>query len=801
MSKDTFLTYEIQEQKVQYTIGDIERPGVQKGEIYNLYMGMPGKPGKDGATGPQGPAGQGVPAGGVAGQYLVKSSSTDYDTEWSNNISNPDKLGASRILIRFKDNAQSKTISLQLGPGVNYTGGQTIEWGDGTSFIQESYQYGTYTHTYDDFGEYELVFYGNNANPHNVDIRGLSSSISPYDDVAIARGIVGSGCLYWNIGSLKSEMYRESDLSAWYETFGLGRTLGTFATYTGLTGEIRLPRCQSYKEVIGYAPNLRAVIFPDGRGNSGVNMSLDNPFYQQRDFLVNLYKIVFECPVPPSVSNFALPTTCQIIVPWSADHSVVAAYKAANGWSTYASQIVEADAPINTGLPEGGTQGQILAKTSSTDYDTEWVNAPTSGDVTHDVILKINTSSTQPLTFRGNAETIDWGDGTVTSPATRGTVHQYAEGGDYTITIDGITDWGDSSQSGISRSIFSCDVILEVEINTTSIGDHAFTECRSLTSVKAPNVQELGTRTFYNCSGLTGDINKMIPTWNLTRIKSWCFYETAFTGIFDASHIIFRKENGYPDQFDYAFPHRIYSIKLPELAVSLELKGVDYLESLVIPDGTRVICDIAPGAANSTMNYVRIPGSVQSIRGSLFTQFYALKSIYIEDGAFSDFNDWNLANNTESYNELTSNFDGGASSICRYCNHLEKVRLPEGMKALGKIGNGISITVSSFSNGIFTEFNIPSTVTQIWNICQDCTNLTTLTFPAGLEKIAANSFTGCTSLATLHMKGTTPPALTAECFTNCPLTAIYVPASAVSDYQNHTDWARFSSIIQAEPTT
>lgn len=29
-----------------------------------------------------GPSGQGVPAGGTAGQYLAKKSNTDYDTEW-----------------------------------------------------------------------------------------------------------------------------------------------------------------------------------------------------------------------------------------------------------------------------------------------------------------------------------------------------------------------------------------------------------------------------------------------------------------------------------------------------------------------------------------------------------------------------------------------------------------------------------------------------------------------------------------------------------------------------------------------
>lgn len=39
--------------------------------------------GETGSTGPQGDPGQGVPAGGTAGQVLKKKSGTDYDTEWA----------------------------------------------------------------------------------------------------------------------------------------------------------------------------------------------------------------------------------------------------------------------------------------------------------------------------------------------------------------------------------------------------------------------------------------------------------------------------------------------------------------------------------------------------------------------------------------------------------------------------------------------------------------------------------------------------------------------------------------------
>lgn len=450
------------------------------------------------------------------------------------------------------------------------------------------------------------------------------------------------------------------------------------------------------------------------------------------------------------------------------------------------------------GVPQGGTAGQILAKIDGTDYNTEWIDAPSGGNVTHDVVLKVTVTASQTLTFRGVATTIDWGDGNTTSPASKGSTHTYENAGNYVVIIDGITEWGDTSQSGINRSILSANVITEAEINTDSIGAEAFRECTNLTSVKAFRVNTLGGSAFYNCSGLSGDINKMIPTWNIVNMKTYVFYGTNFTGVFDASHIISASDSEWKNNFNYAFPSQIRSIKMPEMAVSLPISyGNNHLESLVIPEGTRVITKIE-GISSSKFYSARIPCSVQTLLGPIFSETSSLKEIYVEDGAFSSFNSWMGYDNNETYNELSSKYSIGPH-ICNRCSSLVKVRLPEGMKAIGSLDSGASNYYSSFSGAPLTEFNIPSTVEVIANICQDCTNLTSMTFPASVNTIKTASFSGCTSLATIHMLGDTPPTLSSNCFTNCPITAVYVPASSVSDYQSHSDWSRFSSVIQAEP--
>jgi hypothetical protein len=50
------------------------------------YFGGTGPTGLTGLTGVTGATGSGVPAGGSAGQFLVKSSDTDYDTAWTSSL-------------------------------------------------------------------------------------------------------------------------------------------------------------------------------------------------------------------------------------------------------------------------------------------------------------------------------------------------------------------------------------------------------------------------------------------------------------------------------------------------------------------------------------------------------------------------------------------------------------------------------------------------------------------------------------------------------------------------------------------
>lgn len=70
--------------QLKVRVGGVWKPAVP--------VGTPGSPGPQGAQGPVGPAGGtgldggAIPAGGVAGDYLVKAGPADYETEWTPHV-------------------------------------------------------------------------------------------------------------------------------------------------------------------------------------------------------------------------------------------------------------------------------------------------------------------------------------------------------------------------------------------------------------------------------------------------------------------------------------------------------------------------------------------------------------------------------------------------------------------------------------------------------------------------------------------------------------------------------------------
>ena len=215
--------------------------------------------------------------------------------------------------------------------------------------------------------------------------------------------------------------------------------------------------------------------------------------------------------------------------------------------------------------------------------------------------IKLEEGRTQPVLGLGINGTVDvdWGDGTTHGTMTGSDVsvlvqlqHVYASAGEYTIALDvtgslsflGTNTYSSrlmtkasvtSSTAPESRTYQNAIQEIYIGSSVTSIGNNAFSNCSSLTSITIPDsVTSIGTSVFTNCSTLT---SVTIPD-SVTSIG---------TSAFGSCYIL-------------------TSITIPDSVTS-------------IGNNAFINC--------STLTSITIPDSVTSIGTSAFGNCYALASI------------------------------------------------------------------------------------------------------------------------------------------------------------------------------
>ena len=307
----------------------------------------------------------------------------------------------------------------------------------------------------------------------------------------------------------------------------------------------------------------------------------------------------------------------------------------------------------------------------------------------------------------------------------------------------------------------------------TIIGDYAFYDCNSLTSVTIPDsVTSIGDNAFYNCSSLIGIT---IPD-SVSSIGSEAFYHCdciknisvpdsvtlisygAFEHCYSLTSVTIPDSVTTIDAWAFGYCHNLTSITIPDSVTSIGSYAFLNCESLTnvdIPDSVTVIdndafrdctrlADIIIGDGVTTIGLyafynctsltsVTIPDSVISIDDYIFHDCTALANVTIGGGVISIGN--SIFEGCESLTRITVDSNNQYYSSDEY----------------GVLFNKDKTTLIQYPVGnTRTNYTIPDSVTLIsYGAFKHCYSLTSVTIPDSVTSIGDSAFKGCTSLASV----------------------------------------------------
>jgi len=205
------------------------------------------------------------------------------------------------------------------------------------------------------------------------------------------------------------------------------------------------------------------------------------------------------------------------------------------------------------------------------------------------------------------------------------------------------------------------------------------------------------------------------------------------------------------------------SITLPEGLLTIEeeaFMGAASLERVSVPEGTTSIG--ARAFANSSLQYIELPASVESIADDAFEGCDELE-VYAPEGSYAA-EWWESMEKPAPASDFEYSILNGECTITKYVGSAAEVMIPSKIEQCPVTEIGACAFMECYSP---TNIIIPEGVTSIGDRAfYACGRLSSMVIPEGVTSIGDRAFAGCVSLSSMVIPGSVE-TIQDEAFYNC----------------------------------